>query len=271
MRLAPAALWLATTPFTTGCAALGGINLFSPAQDVELGAQSYEQILAEERIITSGDKFQMVERATARLVESARHYDPEIADLFEWEVKLIDNDETVNAFCLPGGKMAVYSGILPVAETETGLAVVMGHEIAHATKRHGTEAVTRQLGISVLLEAIAGDNAEALGLASNLLVGLPMGRGAELEADREGLNYMAYAGYDPREAVAFWERMGQLGGGAPPEFLSTHPSHGRRIEQLQSLLPDAIAIYEQRQGLEPPPTTLLPSPETTGKDKVRTY
>ncbi|MEL6715996.1 MAG: M48 family metallopeptidase, partial [Planctomycetota bacterium] len=199
------------------------------------------------------------------LVESALEIDPEIASLFDWEVKLVRRDDLVNAWCLPGGKMAVYTGILPVAaggdvDLQTGLAVVMGHEIAHATLRHGTRAMTRQMGFGAfvaLFTGLVGARADedvtqlaALGatLASNL-GSLTFGRSAELEADRRGLMYMAHAGYDPREAVGFWQRMNAAAGGAsPPEWLSTHPTNERRIAQIESLLPEVLPIYQQSQG-----------------------
>jgi predicted Zn-dependent protease len=200
-----------------------------------LGAEAYPQLLAEERTIDSGADYDMVVRMTERLVQAAKAIDPEIANVFEWEVVLVRRDELVNAWCLPGGKMAVYTGILPVADdgsgdVETGLAVVMGHEIAHATLRHGTKAMTRQMG------------------AANL-GSLTFGRDAELEADRRGLTYMATAGYDPRAAVSFWQRMNAASGGqAPPQWLSTHPSNENRIRQIESLLPEVIPIYEQSRS-----------------------
>jgi predicted Zn-dependent protease len=172
---------------------------------------------------------------------------------FDWEVRLIDNDQVANAWALPGGKMAVYSGLLPLAETEAGLATVMAHELAHATERHGTERMSQevfsQTGVGLLLET-AGASAEwadVASLAKDLLISLPYGREQELEADRKGLRYMAAAGYDPREAVAFWRRMSSGGGGGSIELLSTHPSDQRRMDQLEALMGDALAIYEKRR------------------------
>ncbi|MDF1838977.1 MAG: M48 family metallopeptidase [Planctomycetota bacterium] len=230
---------------TTSCQ----LNAFSPQQDVEMGLQSYDQILENERVITSGSDVRMVNQIMDRLVAAAAAEKPELVDLFQWEVRLLDNDEMVNAFCLPGGKMAVYTGILPVAGGETGLAVVMGHEIAHALERHGTEAVTRQMGASTIIEILVGQDYQGLANLGANLVGLKFGRGAELEADRSGLRYMARAGYDPREAAAFWGRMSAGGGDAPPEWLSTHPSGDSRIEQIESLLPEAMELYEASRGL----------------------
>lgn len=235
----------------TGCAALGSINLFTYQDDVELGAKAYDEILAEEKLIRSGPELEMVQEVTDRLVEAVRVEHPEVAEMFDWEVSLIDAPETVNAFCLPGGKMAVYTGILPVCEGDAGLAVVMGHEIAHATERHGTEAMTRQVGVQVLLDYIAGSTeTQVAGIAAGLMQ-LRFGRGAELEADHEGLTYMARAGYDPREAIGFWKRMGQLGGGQPIEWLSTHPSHGTRIEELEARMPHALEVWREATGQAP--------------------
>jgi predicted Zn-dependent protease len=227
-------------------------------QDAELGAQAYPELLEGERIITSGKDHEMVQRVTQRLVEAANHFDPEISALFEWEARLVDKPDMVNAWCLPGGKMAVFTGILPVSQNEAGLAVVMGHEIAHATMRHGTRAMTRQLGAATLVNIAAilifdapdsQQMAAAIGTYTAGFANLKFGRDAELEADAIGLKYMARAGYDPREATQFWTRMQALSGGAQgPAWLSTHPSHGSRIEQIEELLPDALAIYAESGG-----------------------
>jgi len=247
----------------TGCNFVSQLNLIPVSQDPVLGAQAYPELLASERTIESGEQYQTVLRMTERLVVAAKDVDPEIADLFEWEVKLVNRDDLVNAWCLPGGKMAVYTGILPVAadasgDFETGLAVVMGHEIAHATLRHGTRAMTRQMGTQFMLSVVAlalggDDGGGALALAAGQLgagfLNLSFGRDAELEADRRGLLYMAKAGYDPREAVGFWQRMQASAGGAQqPEWMSTHPSNENRIKQIESLLPDVLPVYEQSRG-----------------------
>jgi predicted Zn-dependent protease len=226
-------------------------NMFTLQDDMRLGAQAYTQLLEQETLASPGPTTAMVEGVTARLVAAARREDPQVANVFDWEVKVISDDETVNAFCLPGGKMAVYTGILPVTGDDTGLAVVMGHEIAHAIERHGTQAMTRQYGAELLIQILLeGDAQDWAGLGNSLLQ-LSYGREAELVADRKGLRYMALAGYDPRAAVAFWTRMAELGGGAPPEFLSTHPSNANRIRQIQSLLPALIPIYEANRVQSP--------------------
>ena len=220
-------------------------------QDVALGEDAYSQLLSAEgtRTVSSGADVAMVEGVTERLVAAAIEAEPEF-EVFPWQVTVLDEPQ-VNAFCLPGGKMAVYTGILPYTESPTGLAVVMGHEIAHATRRHGIEKVqTAQLtqtGAVIAGEYFNIDPA-LINSAAGVLFHLPYGRGQELEADRVGLLYMAAAGYDPREAVAFWRRMAQAGGEKPPEFLSTHPSDETRIAQIEELLPEAVQIYEQARA-----------------------
>lgn len=221
---------------------------------MQLGQQAYEQIVAEEPILVSGPEVEMVKRATDRLIAAAQELGPEFAKRFEWEVTVIDKPDVVNAFCLPGGKMAVYTGILPVAQGETGLAVVMGHEIAHATERHGTERMSRAqfegLVVSAGVAAAGGDETheQAAMTALEVAINLPYGRSDELEADRVGLMFMAAAGYDPREAERFWRRMSDLSGGggnsAIEGFLSTHPTDEARIAQIRELLPEALRLYE---------------------------
>jgi len=226
-----------TTPFTGRQA----FNLLPIEDDKQLGAQAYEETLAGVKLADSRPEAAMVHRVIDRLVPAAQ---AQIPVQFDWEVHLIDDPKTVNAWCMPGGKMAVYTGILPVTEDEAGLAVVMGHEIGHAIARHGTERMTQQVGVQIVLDYIAGDYAQLAGEATQLLVFLPWGRKQELEADHIGLMLMAEAGYDPRTAVPFWERMASLGGDAPPELLSTHPSDQHRIAQLQALMPEALQRYK---------------------------
>jgi predicted Zn-dependent protease len=215
------------------------LNVYSLDQDMALGAETYQELLKEEQVVASGPQAEMVERVTDRLVAAAIAREPEFAG-FEWEAKLLES-ETVNAFCLPGGKMAVYTGILPFTQDDTGLAVVMGHEIAHATRRHGTQKLTRAQGLQFVTELVALAGAEHVdpelssGLLSTglaVLVHLPYGRDAELEADHDGLLYMA---------------------GAGPEWLSTHPSDARRIEQIEAMLPEALQAYEAARAGAPQP------------------
>ena len=261
-QLACALLAAASTLFLPSCAAISKLNLIPVSQDPVLGAQAYPELLAPEQTVNSGSDYDVVVAMTDRLVRAAKEVDPEIANQFDWEVVLVKRDDLVNAWALPGGKMAVYTGILPVAagntgDFETGLAVVMGHEIAHATLRHGTRAMTRQMGAQVMIQVVAaalggGEGSAAVLQGANLgsnFLSLSFGRDAELESDRRGLLYMAKAGYDPRAAVGFWERMQAASGGqSPPEWSSTHPSNENRIKQIQSLLPEMIPIYEQSRS-----------------------
>jgi predicted Zn-dependent protease len=176
-------------------------------------------------------------------------------DLFAWEIRVIDDPKTINAFALPAGKMAVYTGILPVARDDGGLAVVLGHEVGHAYAQHGrkriSEGVLEQLTLEVAQAALEGQVSPevqgliiaGLGIGLSLGVELPFSRDDESAADEIGLILMAEAGYDPREAVGFWERMEAAAGEGPPQFLSTHPSPENRIARLKKLMPKALAVY----------------------------
>ncbi len=227
-------------------------NLIPASQAAALGDDAYKQVLSENRIITSGadyDRVVRVGRALAAVCDEKT---------FEWEFSLIDDPKTVNAFCLPGGKVAVYSGILPIAENEAGLAVVMGHEIAHAVARHGSERMTNDLAFQIGgagLDALISSKSPATrqvvmaayGVGGQVGVLLPFSRSEESEADHIGLVYMARAGYDPNEAPRFWQRMeAKAGGGAPPELLSTHPAPGNRVKNLQGWMPEAMKEYHPR-------------------------
>ncbi len=224
--------------------------LIPEGEELSLGSDSYKQVLSTSEIVTSGPDVEMVRRVGERIAKVCDRPD------YAWEFNLIKNDTTVNAFCLPGGKVAVYSGILKVTQTEAGLATVMGHEISHAIARHGGERMTDQLamqlggvGLATLLKEKSPATREivlaAYGVGGQVGVLLPFGRSQESEADHIGLIYMARAGYDPREAISFWKRMEALGGGqAPPEWLSTHPSHETRIQDLEKWMPDALREYE---------------------------
>jgi metalloendopeptidase OMA1, mitochondrial len=238
------------------------LNTYSVNDDIQLGTQAYGEVTKNQPILTSGPEYERVQRVTKRLTASVLELKPEIAPRFEWEVIVIDDINTVNAFCLPGGKMAVYTGILGPAQDDTGLAVVMGHEIAHATERHGTERLTRNglMGSAVAILVEDEDYQEVASVIANLGVGMPWGRNDELEADFEGLFIMANAGYDPRDAPRFWERMSVVSGSGSgagntilaadslEEFLSTHPSNQRRIDQLTAAIPAAMPLYEAAQS-----------------------
>ncbi len=226
------------------------LNLIPESQEMALGADSYKQVLTTSKIEASGANADMVRRVGQRIAAVADK--PQ----FQWEFNLIKDDTTVNAFCLPGGKVAVYSGILPVSKTDAGLAVVLGHEIGHAVARHGGERMTDQLafqlGGAALSELMktkspAARNVilAAYGAGGTVGVLLPFSRNEESEADHIGLILMARAGYDPHEAAQFWQRMEAASRGqAPPQFLSTHPSHEHRIDDIQRWLPEAMKEYE---------------------------
>ena len=226
----------------------------STEQESALGLQSYQKVLAQEDVVTSGPEVDLVVRVARRLAAATG----DAARSFDWQVSVVRSPQ-VNAFCLPGGKIVVYTGILPVAKTEAGLATVMGHEMAHATSRHGAQRVFQNQMASTLMQgaqmsvAMGDMSADqqrgvmaALGAGTKFGVLLPFSREHESEADEIGLLYMARAGYDPRESVTFWQRMREASGGAaPPEFASTHPAHGTRIEHLKEVMPRAMAEHEK--------------------------
>jgi predicted Zn-dependent protease len=236
------------------------------SQDLQLGAQAYAQVLHDPKIKISQDprEVEPVKRVAARIIEAAKASAyAETAQKFDWEVNVIKDDKTMNAFALPGGKIAVYTGIFPVAKNEAGLAAILGHEVTHALARHGVERMSQgmvaQFGMAaagIALEsrgtnpALAQATMAALGLGVNVGVLLPFGRSHESEADYIGLLLAAQAGYDPREAVHVWERMEQASKGQPPEFLSTHPAHGTRIKQLEGWMPEALSYYRPPAGLK---------------------
>jgi len=238
------ALALVAACVTTPVTGRQAFNAFPIEDDRQLGAQAYGEFLQETPLDDGHPQGAMVRRVVDRLAAQAQG---EIPVEFDWEVHVIADDQTVNAWCMPGGKMAVYAGILPVTEDETGLAVVMGHEIGHAIARHGTERLTTQMGTQAVIAYLAGDYTDWAGIFENL-VHLSWGRDQELEADHIGLILMARAGYDPREAVDFWSRMAALGGASPPEIVSTHPSDSTRIARIRELLPEALAEYTPRAG-----------------------
>ncbi len=235
-----------TTPVTHRRQVLN--PLISESRESEMGVAAFGEILSKEKLSQNKRYTEMVERVGRRIAAVAGK--PE----YQWEFRCIASPQQ-NAFCLPGGKVAVYEGILPVCRTEAGLAVVMSHEIAHATARHGGERMAHDTLASGVKTAIgyAMQNQEqkrqemiltAYGVVSKYGAILPYSRTHESEADHIGLMYMAQAGYDPREAPEFWERFGAASTGAPAEFMSTHPSHERRSHDLRQLLPEAIQLYE---------------------------
>ncbi len=233
--------------------------------DSELVAMSYSEyatVMKKSKLSTDQEKVNMVRRVGKRIAGAAEEFlvqeglGSEIRN-YQWEFNLIEDDKTVNAWCMPGGKVAVYTGLLPITRDETGLAVVMGHEVAHAIAKHGGERMSQgllaQLGGVGLAVALSTQPAltqsifmQAYGVGTQVGVLLPYSRLHESEADHIGLILMAKAGYDPRAAIPLWQRMNQLGGPRPPQFLSTHPAPESRIRNIESLIPEAMQHYRPR-------------------------
>ncbi len=251
----------ATNPYTHRSQLL----LISPEQEEELGEEAYAEILGDPSIRISSNPREVdpVQQVASRVIAAAkRSRYAATARRFEWRVTVIEDAETLNAFALPGGKIAVYTGIFPVAKNQAGLAAIMGHEVVHALARHGAERMSQGIVAQLVLMGaqVAGsspDVMQALGVGAQIGVILPFGRQHESEADYIGLLLAADAGYDTREAVRVWERMERITGQQPPEFLSTHPSHGTRIAQLRKWRPEALRIYQQADTA---PNSELPAP-----------
>lgn len=237
-----------------GCATvpISGRNQFNLVTDDQanaLGNEAYRDVESNSRLIRSGRQYDQVLRVGRRIAAAANEPG------FDWEFCLIDEPGTVNAFCLPGGKIAVYSGLLPVTKDDVGLATVLGHETAHAIARHGAERMTDQLalqlggaGLQQLLQERSPATQQlamaAFGIGTTVGVMLPFSRAQESEADHIGLVIMARAGYDPRQASRFWERMMSASGGSgPPAFLSDHPTDESRIRDLSKWMPEALESY----------------------------
>lgn len=226
-----------------------------------MSIEEYHQFLSENKLSTDTQETAMVKRVGQNIVQAVNEYskthlekDPFAG--YEWEINLVE-DPQINAFAMPGGKVVVYTGILPLAENEAGLATVLGHEIAHVFAGHGEERMSQQLiaqlGSVALSTALQKQPEEtqqifmtAYGLGSQVAVLLPFSRTHENEADHLGLIFMAMAGYDPNEAVGFWQRMAAASGSGSktPEFLSTHPADETRIKNIQSLIPEAMEYYK---------------------------
>lgn len=239
------------------------LNLVPRSTMLSMSFQQYDEFLETHKLSSNQQEAQMVKRTGTRIEKAVERYFAErnmsgkLKD-YAWEFNLVESEE-VNAWCMPGGKVVVYSGILPVTKDESGLAVVMGHEIAHAIAEHGNERMShvlvKQLGGMALSKALEEKPEQtqqlwmaAFGVGAQLGVLLPYSRLHESEADRLGLIFMAMAGYDPNAAVGFWERMAKMKGGqAPPEFLSTHPSGEKRIRNIKSLIPEAMQYYRKSE------------------------
>jgi predicted Zn-dependent protease len=255
---------LALTVYYCSTVPITGRSQLSLVSASEMNAMSFAQygaFLKENKLSSNKSNVEMVRRVGGniqRAVETyfAQHNLSEELAGYAWEFNVVESEE-VNAWCMPGGKVVVYTGILPITKDETGLAVVMGHEIAHAVAQHGAERMSQgllqQLGGVALSVALANEPAQtqnlfytAYGVGTTVGVMLPFSRTHESEADRLGLVFMAMAGYNPNAAVDFWTRMAaQKGGGAPPEFLSTHPSDATRIADIKKHLPEAMSYYKK--------------------------
>ena len=237
-------------------------KLVSEQELQQMALQEYRQFLSTNRVVSpSADRdADMVRRIGSRLANSVSQYyqsqnHAEVLEGYNWEFNLVNNKEA-NAWAMPGGKVVVYTGLLPITQNEAALANVLGHEISHALFQHGNERMSQgliqQLGGVALSVAVSNQPAQtqnlfmqAYGIGSTVGVILPFSRNQELEADRYGMRWAAMGGYNPREAVSLWQRMAQMSEGQrPPEFLSTHPAEQRRIDELNKYLPEALKYYK---------------------------
>lgn len=237
------------------------LNIIPSSQMMSMSYQQYDEFLKSNKLSTNAQQTQMIKTVGAKIKTAVETYfrqqnmSSEL-DGYSWEFNLIESPEA-NAWCMPGGKVVFYTGILPITKDAAGVAVVMGHEIAHAIAEHGNERMSQslvtELGGTALAVALQEKPAEtqqlwltAYGIGSQVGVMLPFSRLHESEADRLGLIFMAMAGYDPNEAVSFWQRMADMKNGqSPPEFLSTHPSDATRIRQIKEWLPEAMSYYKK--------------------------
>ena len=236
------------------------LNMIPSSEMLSMSYQQYDQFMKENKISTNQQAIGMVKRVGTNIKGAVEKYMAqnnlsENLKGYNWEFNLVE-DEQANAWCMPGGKVVFYTGILPITQDETGIAVVMGHEIAHAIAEHGNERMSQQLlqqaGAVGLMVAMKDEPAETqaiwlsvYGVGSTVAVMLPYSRTHESEADQLGLIFMAMAGYNPNSAVDFWQRMAAKGGDSPPEFLSTHPSYETRINDIKKWLPDAMKYYNK--------------------------
>lgn len=239
-----------------------GLHLVPESELMSMSLQQYNDVLKKSKLSTDTRQVEMVRRVGNRIAKAAEAFltdngQQDKIKNYKWEFNLIEDDKTVNAWVMPGGKAAVYTGILPYTQNETGLAVVLGHEVAHALADHGNERMSEALlanmggmALSVALSTQPQQTqqlfATVYGVGANVGFLLPYSRLHESEADRIGLTLMARAGYDPREAIPFWQRMSkQEGKSSPPEFLSTHPAPETRIADIKKYIPEALPYYEK--------------------------
>ncbi|MBK8099439.1 MAG: M48 family metallopeptidase [Planctomycetes bacterium] len=252
MRLLRLFAALLLTLLPTAC---GNLNFYSEEEEASLGAQAYAEETGKYPLVTRGNDYEMVQRVGRKIAEAS-------GKPYQWEFKLLKADDVPNAFCLPGGKVAIYTGILPITQNEAGLAAVMGHEVAHATERHGGKRMTQgnianvltsALGAGLSLSEMSPDVQQgvmkAFAIGAQVGVLLPYSRDHETEADEIGIRYAIRAGYDPWEAPKLWERMAALSGdGGGPAWLSTHPASLDRAENLKQKIP---LYLEQEKGWKP--------------------
>ncbi len=236
------------------------LKLIPESQLQEMALTEYKTFLSQNKVVSSsGNKdAEMVRRVGSRIATAITNYytqqgKGDVLKGYNWEFNLVDSKE-VNAWCMPGGKVVVYTGLLPITQNEAALAVVLGHEITHAVAGHGNERMSQGLlaqGIQVAGDVLTSNNAKVNSIFNSVYapgaqigVLLPNSRKQEYEADHFGLIFCAMAGYNPREAIPFWQRMAQAGGQKPPEFLATHPSDENRIAKLQSYMDEALKYYK---------------------------
>jgi predicted Zn-dependent protease len=237
------------------------LNLVGNTEIIQMSATQYQQVLKETKLSDNQEQTALIQRVGARIQRAVGQYmsDAGLASQlegFNWEFSLLQDDKTANAWCMPGGKVAFYTGIMPICKDESGVAVVMGHEIAHAIANHGRERMSQGLvenGLLSSLSAALGQNPtmtqqifmQAIGAGASIGM-LKFSREQESEADHIGLIFLAKAGYDPNEAPRFWERMLAVSkNAAPPEWLSTHPSDQKRIQDLKGWIPEAMKYYQK--------------------------
>lgn len=237
------------------------LSMVSNSEIIPMADQQYQQVLKEGKASTNQQYVSTVKEVGVKIQKAVEEYmaskglSDQLAG-FEWEFNVIDDPKTVNAWCMPGGKVAFYTGIMPICKDENGVAVVMGHEVAHAIANHGRERMSQGLlanGLTSTLSGAMGQNPtltqevfmQAVGMGTQIGM-LTFSRQHESEADKIGLIFMAMAGYDPHEAPKFWQRMTEMSGGQqPPEWLSTHPSHDTRIKDLNAQIPEAMKYYKK--------------------------
>ena len=236
------------------------LSLIPEAQLQQMAVSEYQSFLSNNKVVSSSNNkdAEMVKRVGSRIASAITSYytkkgNAELMNGYKWEFNLVDNKD-VNAWCMPGGKVVVYTGLLPIAQNEAALAIVLGHEITHAVAGHGNERMSQGMvaqGLGAVGNILTSNNPKVnsifnntFGLGAQVGVLLPNSRKQEYEADRFGLIFAAMAGYNPKEAIPFWTRMSQAGGQKPPEFLATHPSDENRIARLQSYMNEALKYYQ---------------------------